>query len=168
MPFCFSKESNRRFSTQLGAPQSRVSNGVPGLHSGFYFVLKLTEFNLPGIVSISRIKKISVRFFEVTTKSLDGRFFLAVNLFDLWLYFNICSKNKENNSIMSERIIGTVKWFNANKGFGFIEQPEGEDVFVHYSALQSDGYRSLDEGQRVEFSIERGPKGLQASNVVAQ
>jgi len=69
---------------------------------------------------------------------------------------------------MSERIIGTVKWFNANKGFGFIEQPEGEDVFVHYSALQSEGYRSLDEGQRVEFSIERGPKGLQASNVVAQ
>jgi CspA family cold shock protein len=69
---------------------------------------------------------------------------------------------------MSERIIGTVKWFNPNKGFGFIEQPEGEDVFVHYSALQSEGYRSLDEGQRVEFNIERGPKGLQASNVVAQ
>jgi CspA family cold shock protein len=69
---------------------------------------------------------------------------------------------------MSERIIGTVKWFNANKGFGFIAQPEGEDVFVHYSALQSDGYRSLDEGQRVEFSVERGPKGLQASNVVPQ
>ena len=69
---------------------------------------------------------------------------------------------------MSERIMGTVKWFNANKGFGFIEQPEGEDVFVHYSALQSEGYRSLDEGQRVEFSIERGPKGLQATNVVAQ
>ena len=69
---------------------------------------------------------------------------------------------------MSERIIGTVKWFNANKGYGFIEQEEGEDVFVHYSALQSEGYRSLDEGQRVEFSIERGPKGLQASNVVVQ
>jgi CspA family cold shock protein len=83
-------------------------------------------------------------------------------------YFNICSKNKENNSIMSERIIGTVKWFNANKGYGFIEQQGGEDVFVHYSALQSEGYRSLDEGKRVEFSLERGPKGLQASNVVAQ
>ena len=69
---------------------------------------------------------------------------------------------------MSERIIGTVKWFNASKGFGFIEQQEGEDVFVHYSALQSEGYRSLDEGQRVEFSVERGPKGLQASNVVVQ
>jgi cold shock protein len=69
---------------------------------------------------------------------------------------------------MSERIMGTVKWFNAGKGFGFIEQPEGEDVFVHFSALQSEGYRSLDEGQRVEFSIEQGPKGLQATNVVAQ
>ncbi|HEX9679518.1 MAG TPA: cold-shock protein [Candidatus Saccharimonadales bacterium] len=69
---------------------------------------------------------------------------------------------------MSERIVGTVKWFNASKGYGFIEQEGGEDVFVHYSALQSDGYRSLDEGQRVEFSIERGPKGLQASNVVPQ
>ena len=69
---------------------------------------------------------------------------------------------------MSERIVGTVKWFNANKGYGFIEQPEGKDVFVHYSSLQSEGYRSLDEGQRVEFSLERGPKGLQASNVVVQ
>lgn len=69
---------------------------------------------------------------------------------------------------MSERITGTVKWFNAGKGFGFIEQEGGEDVFVHYSALQSDGFRSLDEGQRVEFTIEQGPKGLQASNVVAQ
>lgn len=69
---------------------------------------------------------------------------------------------------MSERIMGTVKWFNASKGYGFIEQEDGEDVFVHYSAVQSEGYRSLNEGQRVEFSIERGPKGLQASNVVAQ
>ncbi|MBN1218921.1 MAG: cold-shock protein [Anaerolineae bacterium] len=69
---------------------------------------------------------------------------------------------------MSERIKGTVKWFNAGKGYGFIEQENGEDVFVHYSALQSEGFRSLAEGQRVEFSIERGPKGLQASNVVAQ
>ena len=77
-------------------------------------------------------------------------------------------KIKEICSKMSERIIGTVKWFNASKGYGFIEQEGGEDVFVHYSALQSEGYRSLNEGQRVEFSIERGPKGLQASNVVAQ
>ncbi len=69
---------------------------------------------------------------------------------------------------MSERITGTVKWFNASKGYGFIEYTGGEDVFVHYSALQGEGYRSLDEGQQVEFSVERGSKGLQASNVVAQ
>jgi cold shock protein len=68
---------------------------------------------------------------------------------------------------MSERVQGTVKWFNAGKGYGFISREDGDDVFVHYSALQSEGYRSLDEGQRVEFTIERGPKGLQASNVVA-
>ncbi len=69
---------------------------------------------------------------------------------------------------MSERVLGTVKWFNAGKGYGFIEREEGEDVFVHFSAIQEDGYgtyRSLDEGQRVEFSIEQGPKGLQAANV---
>jgi cold shock protein len=67
---------------------------------------------------------------------------------------------------MSERIQGTVKWFNAGKGYGFIAREGGEDVFVHYSAVQSEGYRSLSEGQRVEFTVERGPKGLQASNVV--
>jgi CspA family cold shock protein len=67
---------------------------------------------------------------------------------------------------MSERIIGTVKWFNAGKGYGFIEQNGGADVFVHFSAIEGDGYRSLEEGQRVEFSIEQGPKGLQAAKVV--
>jgi CspA family cold shock protein len=66
---------------------------------------------------------------------------------------------------MSERIQGTVKWFNATKGFGFIEREGGEDVFVHFSSIQSDGYRTLNEGQQVEFTIEQGPKGLQASNV---
>lgn len=68
---------------------------------------------------------------------------------------------------MSERIQGTVKWFNAGKGYGFIAREGGDDVFVHFSALQGDGYRSLDEGQRVEFTVERGPKGLQATNVLA-
>lgn len=68
---------------------------------------------------------------------------------------------------MSERIQGTVKWFNATKGYGFIAREDGEDVFVHHSAIQAEGYRSLNEGQRVEFTLERGPKGLQASNVVA-
>jgi CspA family cold shock protein len=66
---------------------------------------------------------------------------------------------------MSERVQGTVKWFNPAKGYGFISREGSEDVFVHYSALQSEGYRTLDEGQRVEFTVERGPKGLQAANV---
>ena len=67
---------------------------------------------------------------------------------------------------MSERIIGTVKWFNGSKGYGFIEREGGEDVFVHFSAIQADGYRNLMEGQQVEFTVEQGPKGLQAANVV--
>lgn len=66
---------------------------------------------------------------------------------------------------MSDRIIGTVKWFNGDKGFGFIEREGGADVFVHFSAIQADGYRSLQEGQKVEFTVEKGPKGLQAANV---
>jgi CspA family cold shock protein len=68
---------------------------------------------------------------------------------------------------MSERITGTVKWFNGSKGYGFIEREGGADVFVHFSAIQSDGFRSLEEGQQVEFEIEEGPKGLQAANVTA-
>lgn len=68
---------------------------------------------------------------------------------------------------MSDRVQGTVKWFNAAKGYGFISREDGEDVFVHYSAISSGGFRELTEGQRVEFSIERGPKGLQATNVTA-
>jgi len=67
---------------------------------------------------------------------------------------------------MSDRVEGTVKWFNASKGYGFIAREDGEDVFVHYSAIQTDGFRTLDEGQRVEFTVETGPKGLQASDVV--
>jgi CspA family cold shock protein len=66
---------------------------------------------------------------------------------------------------MSERIIGTVKWFNGSKGYGFIEREGGADVFVHFSAIQGDGYRNLEEGQRVEFTVEQGAKGPQASNV---
>lgn len=67
---------------------------------------------------------------------------------------------------MSDRIQGTVKWFNATKGFGFIEREGGADVFVHFSAIQASGYRSLEEGQRVEFTVEQGPKGPQATQVV--
>jgi CspA family cold shock protein len=69
---------------------------------------------------------------------------------------------------MNERITGTVKWFNAAKGYGFLGRDDGEDVFVHYSAIQMDGYRRLEQGQMVEFSVEDGPKGLQAVNVVPQ
>ncbi|GMA65406.1 cold-shock protein [Alicyclobacillus fastidiosus] len=61
---------------------------------------------------------------------------------------------------------GTVKWFNSEKGFGFIEVEGGDDVFVHFSAIQTNGFRTLDEGQRVEFDIVEGPKGPQAANVV--
>ena len=60
---------------------------------------------------------------------------------------------------------GLVKWFNDAKGYGFITQEDGQDVFVHYSAIQAGGFRSLAEGDRVEFEVTRGPKGLQASNV---
>jgi CspA family cold shock protein len=60
---------------------------------------------------------------------------------------------------------GLVKWFNDAKGYGFITQEDGQDVFVHYSAIQASGFRSLAEGDRVEFEVTRGPKGLQASNV---
>ena len=62
---------------------------------------------------------------------------------------------------------GTVKWFNASKGFGFIQRQYGEDVFCHFSAIQGDGYKSLNEGQAVEFEVTKGPKGLQAANVTA-
>jgi cold shock protein len=66
---------------------------------------------------------------------------------------------------MSERETGTVKWFNGSKGYGFIEREAGEDVFVHFSAIQGAGFRNLEEGQRVEFDVEQGQKGLQAANV---
>ena len=68
---------------------------------------------------------------------------------------------------MSERITGTVKWFSRTKGYGFITQPNGPDVFVHYSAIQGEGFRNLVEGQKVEFTVQQGPKGLQAADVRA-
>jgi CspA family cold shock protein len=66
---------------------------------------------------------------------------------------------------MSERVIGTVKWFNGSKGYGFLAREGGPDVFVHFSAIEGEGFRNLNEGQRVEFTIEQGPKGPQAANV---
>jgi CspA family cold shock protein len=75
--------------------------------------------------------------------------------------FNLQEKEK----MSEERYVGTVKWFNATKGYGFIGREDGEDVFVHFSAIKMDGYKKLVENQKVEFSIEQGPKGLQAANV---
>ena len=66
---------------------------------------------------------------------------------------------------MADRETGTVKWFNSSKGYGFIEREEGDDVFVHFSAISADGFRTLDEGQQVEFKVTQGDKGLQAEDV---
>jgi len=66
---------------------------------------------------------------------------------------------------MSNREVGTVKWFNSARGFGFIGRENAEDVFVHHTAIEGEGHKSLDEGQRVEFTVEQGPKGLQAVQV---
>ena len=65
-------------------------------------------------------------------------------------------------------MVGTVKWFNAEKGYGFITGEDGKDVFVHYSAIQGDGFKTLDEGQAVDFDLTEGQRGMQASNVVKQ
>src|SRR5262249_56147507 len=73
-------------------------------------------------------------------------------------------KRKEYGNTM-DREQGTVKWFNSAKGYGFIQRASGEDVFVHHSAIQMSGYRTLEEGTEVEFEVKRGPKGLQAENV---
>lgn len=67
---------------------------------------------------------------------------------------------------MSERIVGSVKWFNGSKGYGFLGRENGEDVFVHYTAIKAEGFCNLEKDQKVEFSVEAGPKGLQAANVI--
>lgn len=67
---------------------------------------------------------------------------------------------------MSEKEQGTVKWFNGAKGYGFISRAEGADVFVHFKSIVGEGFKSLEEGQKVEFTVAQGPKGLQAENVV--
>jgi len=85
---------------------------------------------------------------------------LAVFLFLVAICYNFEGRR---NSIMEK---GTVKWFNDQKGYGFITPENGKDVFVHHSSIQGDGYKSLSEGQQVEFQIEKGPKGDQATNVV--
>ena len=80
----------------------------------------------------------------------------------LQIFFVSCHRRQT----MSERIIGTVKWFNGSKGYGFLAREGGADVFVHFSAIQGDGFKNLEEGQKVEFTVEKGPKGPQATNVV--
>jgi CspA family cold shock protein len=82
--------------------------------------------------------------------------------------FQVAKCHLMNNlgAVSVSREQGTVKWFNAAKGYGFIQRQSGEDVFVHFSAIQSEGYKSLNEGQAVEFEVKQGPKGLQAENVV--
>jgi CspA family cold shock protein len=75
-------------------------------------------------------------------------------------------QSNSNIEVVEVKEQGTVKWFNASKGYGFIQRQTGEDVFVHFSAIQMDGYKSLNEGQTVEFEVKKGPKGLQAENVV--
>jgi cold shock protein len=75
----------------------------------------------------------------------------------------ISGKTRERSLVVREK--GTVKWFNGAKGYGFIQRSTGEDVFVHFSAIQESGYRSLNEGETVEFDVTKGPKGLQAANV---
>src|SRR5579863_8187804 len=85
------------------------------------------------------------------------------------LFFGLSDETESDGLDFFKRLAmrekGTVKWFNAAKGFGFIQRESGEDVFVHFSAINSSGYKSLDEGARVEFEVTSGPKGLQASNV---
>jgi CspA family cold shock protein len=81
---------------------------------------------------------------------------------ELQRFFNATFKQKETSTYMET---GTVKWFNDAKGYGFISRQNGEDVFVHFSAIQASGFRSLQEGQQVQFDVVKGPKGWQAENV---
>lgn len=76
-------------------------------------------------------------------------------------------KKKQEREIMSERMVGVVKWFNNSKGYGFIQQDKGDDIFVHFRQIRGDGYRTLQEGQQVEFVMVEGQKGLQAEDVAA-
>jgi cold shock protein len=93
---------------------------------------------------------------------------VAFFVFGGWLRLpdKIIQSTKENKKKMSEKEQGTVKWFNNAKGYGFIQRSSGDDVFVHHSAIQAEGFKSLAEGEAVEFTVTKGPKGLQAEQVV--
>jgi CspA family cold shock protein len=85
-------------------------------------------------------------------------------LFRIKGYYNLLKFRNERRWVVMAK--GRVKWFNEKKGFGFISEDDGNDVFVHFSAIKRDGFKSLDEGDEVEFEVSQGPKGLQATNVV--
>src|SRR5947209_4612290 len=89
--------------------------------------------------------------------------YLFLGLFSPFCVAGCRTTRVRRNKVVREK--GIVKWFNAAKGYGFIQRSNGDDVFVHFSAIQSNGYRSLDEGSEVEFEVKQGPKGLQAENV---
>jgi CspA family cold shock protein len=84
-----------------------------------------------------------------------------------WRYARQTATAQDREATKLSREQGVVKWFNASKGYGFIQRQSGEDVFVHFSAIQMDGYKTLNEGQMVEFEVKQGPKGYQAENVTA-
>ena len=84
-----------------------------------------------------------------------------------WRYARQTATAHDREATKLSREQGVVKWFNASKGYGFIQRQSGEDVFVHFSAIQMDGYKTLNEGQMVEFEVKQGPKGYQAENVTA-
>jgi cold shock protein len=84
-----------------------------------------------------------------------------------WCYSRQTATAQDRGANKLSREQGVVKWFNASKGYGFVQRQSGEDVFVHFSAIQMDGYKTLNEGQMVEFEVKQGPKGYQAENVTA-
>ena len=83
----------------------------------------------------------------------------------MFIYFPPQSCTRNGKGVPGTMLQGTVKWFNESKGFGFIEQEEGKDIFVHYSAIQGNGFKTLNEGDKVEFEVVDGPKGPAAANV---
>ena len=97
--------------------------------------------------------------------SLTGLVQGALSL--LYKFYFFILRHEGGEKIVAERVTGTVKWFNKTKGFGFIEQEEGEDIFVHFTAIRGEGFRTLQPNDKVEFSIEDSEKGPQAQDVVA-